>query len=240
MSANPVADFGPLIVETDVDYAVIETLKLWLPHYLGQVETERNLGAHFLPRPKPRSITNALDDDEYPDQLLPCVVVTTAQIDDFTKYGDGNYSGVFAVEVSSVVRGPRPARKRTGELRGGTRFLAALWSGSVRRCIEHQQSLGGFAAEVRPQSARLRPVADPTGEGRYLARGVNNFLVYVDQVLNEQGGPWIPPVVDGSSTGPYEPPDPGGDPDGTYDPPAQVTSVDVEIDGIPVTSTPGD
>lgn len=211
------ADFGPLIVETDIDRAVIAQLRLWLPDYLSAVEDERGLSAETLARPRAESFESTLLDEEFADHALPAILVTTATTDDDPeKDGNGRYYAGWSVVVSSIVRGATPAE---------VRWVAALFGGSVRRLLTQQQALGGLASEVVWRRANVAPVDDRSGAGRYLAAGINVFTVYVDGVLDESAGPAQP------SQPPYET-DPGG---GPYEPLATVGEVTAQIDGMPVT-----
>lgn len=221
MSAGygPVAEFGPLVVETDVDFAVIKTLRLWLPTYLAQAERERDLAPRLLARPEPVSYSNLLDDDEFPEGRMPAILVTTAQMDQEPELdGAGVYRAGWRVVVTTVVRGRTP---------GESRALASLFGGSVRRCLVQQQDLGGFASETRLASgAMLRPVADSTGQDRYLTASLNPLTVYVDAIVQTGVGPVWP---DPENHDPYDPPDPSGNPDAPYEPMLPVTTVTTSV-----------
>lgn len=226
MSAGygPVADFGPLVVETDVDFAIIKTLRLWLPTYLAQAERERDLAPRVLARPEPVSYSNLLDDDEFPDSRMPAILVTTAQVNDEPVIdAAGIYSVGWRAVVTAVVRGRTP---------GESRALASLFGGSVRRCLVQQQDLGGFASETRLASGTmLRPVADSTGQDRYLTASLNPLTVYVDAIVQTGVGPMWPDPAD---LDPYDPPDPSGNPDAPYDPMLPVTTVTFGVDAKPL------
>jgi hypothetical protein len=217
------ADFGPLVVETDVDVAVIATLRLWLPTYLARIEDERSLANRTLPRPSPQSYTNALEDDEFADNWIPAVIVTTAQLDDEPVIdGAGVYSGGWSVVVSAISRGRTPIESRA---------LAALYGGCVRRCLVHQQDLGGFASETRLRGGgRVAPVSDSTGQDRYLTASINRFTVFVDAIVQASAGPYRPDPPEG----PYTPPDPAGDPDTPYDPLVPLTTVTTSVTAKPL------
>src|SRR3954468_14252533 len=184
MSAGygPVADFGPLVVETDVDFAIIKTLRLWLPTYLAQAERERDLAPRVLARPEPVSYSNLLDDDEFPDSRMPAILVTTAQVNNEPEIdGAGVYSVGWRAVVTAVVRGRTP---------GESRALASIFGGSVRRCLVQQQDLGGFASETRLASGTmLRPVADSTGPDRYLTPSLTPLTVYVTPSSKPESAP---------------------------------------------------
>lgn len=221
--AGPVAEFGPLVVETDVDVKVVGTLALWLPTYLAQAERERGLANRFLARPRRESYANTLDTDEFLDHSLPAVIVTTANTEaEPAVDGNGVYYADWNVRVSSVVRGRTPAE---------TRAHASIYGGCVRRVLVQQSRLNpdapylpAFAAEVDWQGSTVAQVEDATDAGRYLAVCVNDFVVRTDAVLSSDG-----PNIDPDQS-PYEPPDPENDPDSPYDPLAAVVSVTFDVE----------
>lgn len=205
-----IAEFGPLVVETDVDLAVVSTIKLWMPTYLSRVEVERSLGNGFLSRPKPDAFANTLDDDEFTDHPLPAIIVTTAStVARPEKDGNGMHFAAWNVVVSAICRGRTAPESRA---------MASLYGGCVRRIMLQQQDLGEFAGEVDWTSSNVAPVAT-TGQGRYLAAGINTFSIYVDEVVQSGTGP----LVTDEDT-PYPPADPS-DPNTPYDPLAIVTSI---------------
>lgn len=218
------ADFGPLIVETDVDGAVIGTLKLWLPTYLAQAERDRGLASRTLARPKPESYANTLEDDEFLDHRLPAILVTTASAPAFTRMAGGVYEAIWTVAVSSVVRGDYPSI---------TREIASVFNGCVRLCLTQQGHLDDFANGVRAVSSNLARVSDSTDQGRFLAVGVSAFQVRTENVMDDDLGPVVP-------GGPYDDPDPAEDPDTPYEPLVNVSSVTTTIEGVPIPETPGD
>jgi hypothetical protein len=183
------ADFGPLILVTDIDEAAIATLRTWLNTHLGQIEFERDLPANSLPRPTASSITNVLTDDEFPDHMLPAVLVTTAQTQGAPVVAaDGFYTATWRLNVSCVVRGRKPAE---------TRAHAAIYEGAVRRILVSAKGMGlgiGAQAKWAGMPEPIRPVADRSSAGRYLAASQTVFYVYVDQAVQRGVGPNIPDV----------------------------------------------
>lgn len=212
-----IAEFGPMVVETDIDRAIVGTLRLWLPTYLGQMERERGLTTRTFARPEQGSYANTLESDEFLDHQLPAVIVTTADMtDEPERTGDGLLSVVWRTSVSTIVRGSTPAE---------TREIAALMGGSVRRALLHHGDLDGAAAGMRLTGGNIAPVPDSSGAGRYLAVAVSQFNVFVDDVLAQWGGPLHPDFPDPI----YPPGDPAGDPDSPYGGLAAVSGVTVSI-----------
>jgi hypothetical protein len=103
--------FGPLITTVDIDEAVLDTLKLWLPTYLTETERDKVIGHDWLADPK--SYANVLDDDTFPDFVLPAVLVTTSgTIGDTERIGGGYHNAWWSFVVTAIVRGPDEAGSR--------------------------------------------------------------------------------------------------------------------------------
>jgi hypothetical protein len=216
------ADFGPLILETDVDNAAITTLNRWMTTELITIERERNYAPHLLARP---AYTGSfIDDDELLDHRLPAIMVQTDGIQGTPqKFGGGDYSVVYPMTVKVVTRGRTQLE---------TRQVASLYGGAVRRAIVHNPDLGEFASFCRWVDSAIAPVADASDQGRYLASHSNVFHVGVDQVIRENAGPSVP-------NSPYDDPDPNN-PDAPYQPLLPVNSLTVTVEGVPITAIPGD
>lgn len=204
------ANFGPLVTNVDVDKLVVDKLRLWIPTYLAQLEREREKAPKYFNRPRDASYASVLDDDEFPDKILPGIFVTSSVAASTDPFEDGFYGATWTVAISAVVRG------RSSE---ETRWIAAMFEGSIRR-VMLQQPVG---EKVEWDTTLVQPVADPTNAGRYLAAGMSSYFVYFDHVAQEGVGPHIP-------DGPYEEPDPEGDPDTPYDDLVTVGSVTTEVD----------
>lgn len=222
------ADFGPLVIETDVDTAVLTLLARWIPTYLARFEEERGWANRLVARPVKDSYSSYLEDEEFPDYRMPSVLATTSRPDETVRNGDSLWSVGYGVTVSCVVRGRTP---------GEARMVAAVFGGAVRRALTQQDT--GLASEVRwTGGPGVSPVATSTGETRHLAASVNTFIVYVDDVLQgAPAGPYLPSPDEPST--PYTPPDPDGNPDAPYQSLADATSMTVDVQGVPITDQPG-
>lgn len=227
MSTVRAANFGPLILLTDIDEAILGTLAKWLPTYLRRHEEGEGWDPRTIARPT--TMWNALQDDEFPDAVLPCVMATTARPEgDTIRLGGGLYVANFSVTVSAVVRGRSPIEAR---------LIASIYGGAVQRIMTQQDV--GIARQVEwTGGPGVSPVATSTGETRHLAASINTFTVQVDDVLQgSPAGPYLPSPDEPAT--PYEPPDPVGDPDTPYGPLVDATSLTVDVTGVPVTDKPG-
>jgi hypothetical protein len=209
-------DFGDLIVETDLDALVALTLQTFMPLYLHVLQNERG-SDHALASPV--QYENALEDDTFPDQQLPAVIITTSRTAGTPKMnGDGQWFAAWTTTVALVCRGRVPTEART---------IASLYGGTVRRVLNDQGLGQNFEGEVKWTGSRVAPVSPHNPENetqRFLAAGVNTFTIYADKVLG--GG--SPPIWPDGPLDPYDPIDPS-DPSHPYDPLAQVDDVNVTV-----------
>lgn len=184
MTTQGIANWGPLVIATDVDDAVIEALKQWVPTYLLQTARERNLPAEAgRQMAAPRTYTNVLEEDEFLDHQIPMVLVTTADTAKVKGGPNSSYEAMWNVKVSAVVRG-RSAQE--------SRLFAALYEGAIRRAITQKCRGVGPINESKWLAVKLAAVRDASGKGRYLAAGIGTYNVSTDYAAQGFGGPDIP------------------------------------------------
>jgi hypothetical protein len=176
-----IANFGPLAIGTDVDDALLATLKTWMPTYLRQFHDERDLAFHPA---KPRTYANTFEGAEFLDHQLPAIVCTTASLTATRGGPNIPYQGAWQSLVAVVVRGKQPA---------ATRYLAAMYGGSVARCLlQKGGGAGGVCNDLHLVSARYEQVADATGQGRWLLAAVHQLAVFTDEIVQPWCGPDVP------------------------------------------------
>jgi len=217
-----VAGWGPLVTTVDVDGWVLAHLEKWLPTYLTKVERERDLrqtgDRPFLERP--HRYRNVLLEDEFLDEDLPLVAVTSSTGNNVTSDGEGFVSAELAVVVTVVLRGQDAENSKQN---------AALYEGSVRRLLLDKPDLDredGLVGVVSCDSFRVAPVADVSGEGRYLCAGMNAWTVAVDKINKIGSGPLDPDLILGT--------DPTTDPEGTFNDLPSVADVTVAVGALPI------
>jgi hypothetical protein len=184
MSAQPVpqADWGALVINTDVDEALLEALREWLPTYLPRIAVERERP----PLELPNSYANVLEQDEFMDNQLPAILVTTASTAKVKGGPNTRYEAEWQVRVSSVVRGRKPSE---------TRHISALYEGSVRRVMIQKARKSPIVCDVDWAGTQLAPVLEMGGRGRYLAAGIGTYNVQTDFAL-QGAGPNVPAAAE--------------------------------------------
>jgi len=174
-----IADWGPLVISTDIDDATVELLRTWMPTYLRQFGQERALTFNLA---LPRFYGNTFVGQEFLDRQLPAVVVVAARGAAMRGGQSQAYEGIWSLEVATIVRGKRPP---------ATRFLASAYEGITRRLIV-QQAGGDPMNHVSPTGMRFEQVPDGTEDGRYLLAGISVFEVRTDKVVAPTAGPNVP------------------------------------------------
>lgn len=183
--------FGPIITGNDVEQATIETLKLWLPTYLQEMERRNSLDPGSLPTIGFWDTINAFPGT---DEVQPPAgfVVSPGLADKPEQHGDGRIDAWWRIGVAVVIS--------AGERRA-TNELAKLYGAALFTLLAQRSSLGGFASSVELVSLAYDDV--PTD---YLPVGATAQIecdVLVAAIANAWEGPSEP------ATGPGDvPPDP--------------------------------
>jgi hypothetical protein len=202
--------FGPIVLASDVDAAVVSTIRRWLPTEIAQIQRDVNL-PYQVQLPRDNAYATVLEDEPALLDPLPAVLVTTGGTSGTPEPGgDGMVSATWAVTVTAIVRG---RNKRE------TRQQAAIYEAAIRRALLHNRTLDGWAASTYWQGMTIGPVADTTDKGRTIAAGQSTWLVAVDEVVQQSVGPDTPDPPD-------NPPDPT-DPFGEW---PLVESIDVRFE----------
>lgn len=183
MSVDPV--FGPSIHERHVQYAVKDTIQLWIETYLAAVERREGLEPHSIPVPDPGNYV--LKDDgnlnKRPEDSLPAILILCpGTTDEASVDGEGSYRVPFLVNVAAIVSSGDP---------GYVSDLAKLYTSALRDLLIHNGSLRGFAQTSVWKGSRtddLKPEDD-----RSIASGVNVFRIYVSGVVQRGAGLKAPP-----------------------------------------------
>lgn len=170
--------FGPLVIGDEVEDAVVDTLKLWMPEYIPWLE--RKTGRDPQSLPLPRSYVTAKDFEHWPEEQLPSVlVINTGLADEPVPDGEGKFRAAFAVGLAVIAS----ARDRAE-----TEKLAQLYTAACRAILLAKPSLGGFAQSVHWIDEEYDPLPDPK-KRRQLAAGQAVFRVGVEDVSITGQGP---------------------------------------------------
>lgn len=185
MSTGP---FRPILPAQAVEQALVEHCREWLPSYIAEVCRQAGLGASFLSVPE--TYFTFPEFDKWPEQHLPCVIVTTPGATGFDYGGDGSVGATFTAGVGIVAKAPKK------EL---TNRNCKLYAAALRASIIQNINLGGRVGSVELLTERYDEL--DSSSARTLGAGVLTMNVRVENVADMYGGPEAPPVD------PLEPPD---------------------------------
>jgi len=173
--------FGPIVTGADVRDAAMDTLKLWMPSYLGEVSVNASKGRCDLP--KYRSWRSSVEVEHWPEDQLPgCIVVSPGLLPSPEKHGS-RYNAEWAIAVASIV---------SGNDWDSTMDLVNYYTAAARSALLQHPSLGGYALGIRwiDESYNELGVED----SRTIASGVVSFGVEIANVVDVSLGVQTVPV----------------------------------------------
>lgn len=178
--------FGRIVSADQVEEAVRDTLRRWMPTYIAEVERQRGWEPGFL---NPAIWYHAAHQfDRFNEDALPAVIVICPGLADRpTRDADGVYLCRFGLAVGIV--GGAIDRDETDE-------AVKAYGAAVRACLLQQSALGDFGADGivwLGESYDELPMED----SRTLIGGRLSFTLDVDDVVTKLAGPvqtTTPPV----------------------------------------------
>jgi len=202
------AEVGPCVTGADVEGAVLDTLRSWLPSYLSFVEGAHGLARGSTPVPRGWAVTGR-DLAKLNSDQLPCVVVMTGGILEAPRKegAPGCLTCRWSINVGAI--------------------FAAAWGGKSRQHAQLYVRAISLVMLQRPLQG-IEAVVDLRGEtydemdfesSRSYSASIANFNVDIREVVWAQGGP--PPYVA-----------PPTDPTQPLDPWVPVTDTDVEVEHV--------
>ncbi|HEY6731896.1 MAG TPA: hypothetical protein VI039_12850 [Solirubrobacterales bacterium] len=188
---------GPLFSPHLIEEGVLSTLQRWLPLYLEAIKDQYGVE---LPEIASWGLVDE-DDDRWPEQALPALVVVAERVRDPEKHGEGWYRAKWPFHVTVIVEHPE---------RVWARKIAQIYGAVIRGAIGQRRSLGA-AGRVTDWEGEDLPFS--AEKSRTEAASQNFFIVQQDEVMNWQLGPK-------GDVPPDEPPSDG----------PEVTEVDVDTE----------
>jgi hypothetical protein len=191
------AIFGSLRGPTDVERAVLNTLKTWLPTMLRVLERREGLRRGTLrPPPGHDSYIGGIDHENWDQDFCPMAIVVVNPAGDAERTSHG-YGQWFEVEVSTT---------HIEETEDDARVIAGRVGVAVMAAIIQNGSLGGLASRTELVSAPTVAFTDP--DKRRVAQSLTTFHVFVDGLVSENAGTNTPtppdsPQYPGNPTDPF-------------------------------------
>lgn len=187
------AEVGPLITGGDIEHAVIDTLREWLPAYLS--DAERKHGWEVGSTPTPRGwVRTGRNLQKLTSDQLPCMVIMAGGILQAPRKegGLGVLTGAWGISVATIFHASWGAESRDH---------AQLYARCVQACL-NQRPLEGLAASVdfRGEVYDELDIAD----SRSYSASVCAFSVEVREFAWADGGPPPRASAPGDPTAPWE------------------------------------
>lgn len=174
--------YGPIVSASDLEGAVIEQLRTWLPAYLREAERRTERDAGQLPNIRTFATTNEFQ--KWPEDQLPaCIVISPGTTEAPKMDGEGTYRSIWMVGLALVVS--TRDRKSTNE-------VAKLYGAYARAALlQHQRLPGLDVLGVDWNAERYDRVR--TEDTRTIAAANLIFNIEVRETVNERLGPAEPP-----------------------------------------------
>lgn len=170
--------FGPLVLGTEPEEALQDTLEQWMETYLAFVVRKINRPDFTLPLPRSYAVSS--DFDHFPEEALPAILIMCEGIRDPKKDGRGQYRATFPLKVGLFVE---------GRDRKSSEQLAKFYAGAIRGLVTAKGSLGNFATATTWTDEKYH-VADRNQ--RTIGRAEVCFNTEVRGVVRRLSGPAAP------------------------------------------------
>jgi hypothetical protein len=130
--------FGTIVAASDLESALLEQLRRWLPDYLAEVD--RQHGQPVGTTPKPRSYVVSSELERMPEDQTPAVIVRSpGTLEPPDVDGRGVYSARFTIDAGVHLS----ARGNTHALR-----VARVYTSGIRALLVQQQLLDALDERV--------------------------------------------------------------------------------------------
>ena len=136
----PTISPGSIVLQSDIEAAVRDTLKLWMPFYLADIDEqqERDRGTTSPPRTWDIASDN---DTRWLEETPPALLVACAgTVDEPELHGDqASYAATWQVNIGVAVGGATES---------GARDLAGRHAGAILYTLVQQPDMGGFTRHL--------------------------------------------------------------------------------------------
>jgi hypothetical protein len=217
--------FGPIYATWDIEQAVTEKLRLWIPEYLAEIERKRGLHKRVIPRPPaPESIHGGLDAETWDQADCPEVIVIVDPFGEPEREASVGMIQPYEVRVVANVvgQGSELAEKPEDEARA----VASYYGAAVMGVLTQNGELKGIPTQedslVMMQSPGL---TFPDPSLRQVIQATTIFHAWAEIVNANEG-----PVQDE----PKESPQYGGEPEAEWKPEPTVSKTTETIKAVKI------
>jgi hypothetical protein len=137
----PAIDPGPIVLPSDVEAAVRETLNAWVPHYLAHIDEQAGLDRGTTEAPRLWDIASE-NATRWREETAPVAIVACpGTVEDPELHGEaGSYAAWWQVNIGVTA---------AGATEEGSRGLAGRLAGAVILALAQQGDMGGLAETTR-------------------------------------------------------------------------------------------
>lgn len=171
--------WGQIITGAQVEQAVIDTLTLWFPSVLRELERQTGRDTNTLPAPKAYTVVNEFA--EVRGMERPTCIVESTGTGEPERRGDGTYDADFAVGIAVIVK---------ADSRQNANDLAKIYAAATRKILVKYGSLGGFAAGIDLGGESYDAISPKLLD--VSSAGTVAFTVRVPAIVNDLLGPAQP------------------------------------------------
>lgn len=171
---------GNIVSGVEVEEAVEDAIRTWLPTYLAEIERQTGRDPETLATF--RSYTHQTEFDKWPEDQLPCCIIVSPGTEDSPgKEGNGQMRATWGFVVAMVVS----ARDQES-----TNRLVKHYAAAVRALlIQHKPVIAGSLTRGFDWVNEAYDEMPPEEAGRTLAAARLAFTMEIDQVTSSRGGP---------------------------------------------------
>lgn len=169
---------GRMVTPWHVEQAALTTVAHWLDFTLAELERQVGLKEQTLARPPSEaSYFGGVDMDSFEQDDLPSVVVIANPTGIPERNPGVGYGQLYEVQIGVTW---------IDQDEDTVRRLAGFYATAAATAIAQHGALNGLSAATVMTGAP--DVRFPDADKRTLAQGVCEFHVFVDSILNDQGG----------------------------------------------------
>lgn len=167
---------GPIVLPSDVAFAVKDTLATWVPYYLREIDDQQGRDPGTTTPPRSWSVSTEMD--RWLEETPPAGLVVPGGLGDMERHGkDASYGGWFRVNIGISAGGA------TEE---GIYDVASRLVMAVAATFAQQADMGGLAQDARFIDANTAPTRN-----RKLVAAEIITSVYVRRIVASRG-PLLP------------------------------------------------
>jgi len=185
MSSADLQVFGGVVVASDIEEAVVTTLKKWYPTYLAMMARKMQIDWDLLPAP--RNYTNRNNfEGESGEEIPKVVVIAPGLMAPPSQYGQGQYRAIWrlGVGVATAGKDEKIANKLTKAYGAATRMILVQ-----KQALESPPGIN--IAEVTWTEESYADMPIPNKIQLYKSASLF-FGVDVENVVNKWKGPETP------------------------------------------------